>query len=348
MRHLLLLALLCFSFASAQLELHFLDVGQGDAVLIRSPSGQNVLYDGGRSRDVVLEHLRALGVESLDLVIASHPDADHIGGLAAVVREYRPRFYLDNGLPHTTQTYEDLLLAVQEAGSQVLAPTARRVGLGDAELQVIPPPGIEALGNNDNSVGVVVKYGDFSAALTGDAEHAQVAWWQENVSGLLEPVQVYKSSHHGSPNGDSTESMALWQPEVVVISVGLDNSYGHPAPEILALYESVGATVYRTDLHGTVIVTAAADGSYTVSTQQTTPLAVPSENVEGVFAEPVEPAPITPDVELLYDPFGEDKNCSDFETQAEAQTFFEAAGGPEQDPHRLDGDGDGVACESLP
>ncbi len=76
---------------------------------------------------------------------------------------------------------------------------------------------------------------------------------------------------------------------------------------------------------------------------------VPSENVEGVIAPPVEPAPITPDApELPYDPFGPDRNCSDFETQAQAQAFCEAAGGPEQDPHRLDADGGGVACESLP
>lgn len=330
---------------SAQLEVHFIDVGQGDAVLVRSPSGQTVLYDGGRSRDTVLEYLQRVGVSSLDLVIASHPDADHIGGLAAAVRAYRPRFYLDNGLPYSTRTYEDLLLAVQEAGSQVLEPTARRVGLGDAELQVIPPPGIEAWGNNDNSVGVVITYGDFRAALTGDAEHAQVGWWLENVPELLEPVQVYKSSHHGSPKGDSAGSIGAFRPETVVISVGLDNAYGHPAPEIRALYESVRATVYRTDLQGTVVVTAAADGSYTVRTERAGEPSVPGGNVESSTTLPVEPVPDAP--ELLYDPHGEDRNCGDFETQGQAQAFYEAAGGPGSDPHGLDGDGNGVACESL-
>ncbi len=232
----------------------------------------------------------------------------------------------------------------------MLEPTGQRLSLGDAELQVLPPPGIDAWGANENSVGLIISYGEFSAALTGDMEHRQMGWWLENVSELLHPVDVYKSSHHGSPNGDSVESMSTFQPETVVISVGLNNSYGHPAPEVLALYESVNAIVYRTDLQGTVVVTATEDGSYTVTTERDdVPRTVPSENVEGVIVPPIEPTPITPDAsELLYDPFGEDRNCSDFSSQAEAQAFYEAAGGPEQDPHRLDADSDGVACESLP
>lgn len=174
------------------LEVTFIDVGQGDSVLIRSPSGQTALYDGGRRDDDVLAYLQSVGVTSLDLVIASHPDADHIGGLEEVVRYYRPRFFLDNGLPYTTQTYFGLLEAVQEAGSQVIAPTARTIGLGDASLQIIPPPGEEDLGNNDNSVGVIVSYGDFDVALTGDAEEREFDWWLANVPELLMLVDHFR------------------------------------------------------------------------------------------------------------------------------------------------------------
>ena len=329
MKFLLAFALF-FGFASAQLELHFIDVGQGDSVLIRSPSGQSVLYDGGRSRGVPLEYLQRLGVESLDLVVASHADADHIGGLAAVVRAYRPRFFMDNGLLHNTQTYADLLLAVQEAGSQVIEPTARRIGLGDAALQVIPPPGDAGLDSN-NSVGLVVSYGDFRAALTGDAEAPEFAWWLSNVPELLVPVQVYKSAHHGSTNGDNEASVSTFSPESIVISVGEGNSYGHPEPETLALYERSGADVYRTDESGTVVVTATADGQYSVDAQ---PSAAPG------FVPAAEPSSSP-----AFDPSGEDKDCGDFGSQAEAQAFFEAAG--PGDPHRLDGEGDGVACEAL-
>ena len=105
MKRFLFLFLFClFPFSSAQLELVFLNVSQGDSVLVRSPSGQNVLYDGGRRDDEVLRYLREMGVQNLDLVIASHPDADHIGGLADVVRFYQPSLFLDNGVPHSTHS----------------------------------------------------------------------------------------------------------------------------------------------------------------------------------------------------------------------------------------------------
>ena len=334
-----LLAVLC-SFASAQLEIHFIDVGQGDSVFIRAPSGQSLLYDGGRKEDIPLEYLRSLGVQQVDLVIASHPDADHIAGLIPVVEAYRPRFYLDNGIPHSTQTYARLLEAVESAGSQLLEPTARTIGLGEASVQVLPPPGLSSFDNNNNSVGLVVTYGDFKVALTGDAEAEEFNWWAQNTPGLLEDVDVYKASHHGSDNGDTPLSMQEFQPEVVVISVGADNSYGHPAGSALRLYNAVGATIYRTDQQGNVTVTANQDGTYQVST------AGPTQQAQPQPAAPSGAGEGSSTSSLTYDPSGPDRNCGDFSSQSEAQAFFEAAGGG--DPHRLDGDGDGVACESLP
>ena len=324
------------------LTLHFIDVGQGDSVLIQSPSGQNVLYDGGRKDGDALAHLQSVGVTKLDLVIASHADADHIGGLEAVIDYYRPKLFLDNGLPHPTQTYEGLLRAVRDVGSQLVPPTARRIGLGDASLQVIPPPDDSSLSSNDHSVGVIVSYGDFDAAMTGDAEQAEFAWWLTNVPELLKPVEVYKAAHHGSPNGDSPDSIETFEPEAVVISAGLDNSYGHPSAEALALYDSIGAQVYRTDLQGTIIVTAKANGTYQVNADPSVPTV--SSPPPSSTTEPES----TSSSSLPYDPFGDDRNCDDFSNQAEAQAFFEAAGGPLSDPHGLDSDDDGRVCESLP
>jgi len=325
--------------AAGSLELHFIDVGQGDAVLIRSPTGQNVLIDGGRSDDDARAYLQASGVETLDLVIATHADADHIGGLEEVVRTYRPRLFMDNTLTHNTQTYTGLLEAARDVGAQLVPPTARRIGLGDASLQVLPPPLEDGLDSNNNSVGVVVSYGDFDAALTGDAEQPEFSYWLENVPELLRPVEVYKAAHHGSPNGDSAESMATFDPETVVISVGLDNSYGHPSPEALALYDGVGARIYRTDLNGTVVVTAEADGTYRVDAKASPPESAAPDADEGEGTPTAFSSP-------TYDPSGPDRDCGDFSTQTEAQAFFEASG--PSDPHRLDSDGDGVVCESLP
>ena len=344
--------------SSQDFELHFIDVGQGDSVFIKAPTGQGVLYDGGRRSQAPLAYLQARGVTQVDLVIASHQDADHIAGLAAVVDYYRPKFFLDNGIPHTTQTYFDLLDAVQRAGSQLLEPTARRITLGDVTLQVIPPPGDASLGNNDNSLGLIVEYGSFKAALTGDAERAEMNWWVENVPDLLSPVDVYKASHHGSENGDSPLSMSTFKPKAVIIGVGLANSYGHPSERALRLYQTIGAEVYRTDLQGTVVVHAAKDGSYSVTTErqiQPAQPALPSLPSTTAPTLPAVPSTSEPSTSvppstspLRYDPAGPDRDCNDFKTQVEAQSFFIAAGGPQADPHRLDRDGDGVVCESLP
>lgn len=205
-------------------------------------------------------------------------------------------------------------------------------------MQVLEPPGDESLGTNDNSVGLIVSYGDFDVGLTGDAEKPQFDWWLTHIPDVLREVEVYKASHHGSPNGDTLEGVTTFDPETVVVSVGLNNPYDHPSEEALALYEGVGADIYRTDLHGTVVVTATSDGEYAVD-------ADPSD--------PQRATPVLPEDEpddsssLSYDPSGPDRDCGDFATQEEAHAFYEAAGGPQTDPHRLDSDNNGVACEST-
>lgn len=103
-------------------------------------------------------------------MIASHNHADHTGGIAEVVRLFKPRFYMDNGVPATTLTQAKVLEAVSNAGSQLLEPTDRRIALGDVSLHVIPPPGIPDSDHNDNSIGIAVEYGRFRLSLAGDAE----------------------------------------------------------------------------------------------------------------------------------------------------------------------------------
>jgi competence protein ComEC len=247
------------------LEIRFLDVGQGDAVLIRAPDGRAVLYDGGQDGPRLLEQLERAGVTSLELVIASHNHADHVGGLVDAIERYRPRFVLENGIAHTTRTYERFLLAVAAAGSQRLAPTRRTLSLGDVRLVVLPPPGDVALGHNDNSVGVRIEYGAFAATLLGDSQSAQQRWWLEHHADLLGAVSVHKSSHHGSRNGDTRALVERLRPDMVVISVGGGNRYGHPHEQALARYRDVGARIFRTDAHGTITVLAGSDGAVRIA-----------------------------------------------------------------------------------
>src|SRR5688572_20898840 len=123
------------------------------------------------------EYLESLGVSQVGLVIASHNHADHIGGIVEVLRRLRPLFYMDNGVPATTEVYARVLEAAKEAGSALLEPTHRRIALGDGALTIVPPPGISDWEQNDNSVGVIVEYGDFRLSLAGDAEPREWAWW---------------------------------------------------------------------------------------------------------------------------------------------------------------------------
>lgn len=252
-----------------ELEVHFIDVGQGDSVLIQVPSGETVIYDGGVHTHDAFEYLNKIGVTDITLVIASHMHADHIGGLIQIVEELEPRFFMGNSFPHDTRVYEDLERAVTAFGIHNVKPNNQVINLGAVDLQVLPVPGFESWGQNNNSVGIIISYGDFQVSLTGDAEQEQFDWWLHNHPDLLVDVEVHKASHHGSSNGDTTAGLIKLMPETVVIGVGKGNSYGHPKQASLRLYDSVGAEVFRTDLHGHIVVKAKLDGSYTVTTEKT-------------------------------------------------------------------------------
>jgi competence protein ComEC len=245
------------------LLVHILDVGQGAAVLLQAPTGQNVLIDAGPGARVV-ESLRGLGVEALDLFIASHNHADHIGGAAAVLRAFPVGFFMDNGIVHTTAAYEGLLEALEEEDVPLLEPERRTIALGEGVLEILPPPGDPALGHNDNSLGVVLEWGAFRATFPGDAEPLLWKFWLEGFSDLLEPVRVHLASHHGSRRGDTFEALSRLRPDLVVVSAGRGNRYGHHHTEALELYSTVGARVLTTADCGTVTVKAALDGTFEV------------------------------------------------------------------------------------
>jgi beta-lactamase superfamily II metal-dependent hydrolase len=257
----LLAFLLAGSLHAQSLELHFFNVGQGAAVLIRE-GGKSVLVDAGPN-GTVAEYLRELGVDTLDLVVASHNHADHIGGMPSVFSSTVVRNYLENGLYHETATYQRTLAALEQSRAQYLQPSSRRITLRDARLRILPPPP-DARSQNHASVGVLVEYGDFRALLTGDSEERELEHWLQHDS--IPQVHVLKVSHHGADDGTTPAWANATQPSVAVISVGGTNAYGHPTARTLAIWESVGAHVYRTDLHGTIVVQAKPNGDFTVTT----------------------------------------------------------------------------------
>lgn len=253
--------------SAQQLEIRFLNVGQGDAALIRE-SGRTALIDAGGGASVV-SYLRAFRIDTIDLAVASHNHADHIGGMSAVLSSAVVRFYLDNGVPHTTATYARTIQAVRASGAQYLTATARTITLGAAKLHVMaPPPGRD---HNNSSVGILVEYGQFRALFTGDSELAELGYWLS--TGTIGRVHVLKVAHHGSWNGTSRDWVAATRPAAAIISVGR-NSYGHPSPQVVAQWQAAGARVYRTDLEGSILVLANTDGSFVVTTDRSEPSGV--------------------------------------------------------------------------
>ena len=198
---------LCVGAAAAQgqrasadsIRIVFFDVGQGDAALITTPEGKHILIDAGPSGPRIMSLLEAYGLHTLDMVIASHNHADHIGGMADVFAAYQVKEYMDNGVPALTKAYRRTVEAVEkEKGIKVRTASWREFSAGEARLRVLPPPHVDEAQNN-NSVGIWVTFGRFDAVFTGDAEGPELNSWLAawNMSGL----RVVKASHHGSFNG---------------------------------------------------------------------------------------------------------------------------------------------------
>lgn len=242
------------------LELIFLDVGQGDATLIRL-GDEAVLVDASRGDDIVL-YLEDFGVDSLVAAVASHNHDDHIGGLDAVLASYPVGQYLYNGRPPENQNAVSIEAILEERGIRRPPPPWQPIRLGNARITVFPSPLEEATENN-SSLGVLVERGRFKALLTGDSEQEELIAWLK--ARTIPDVDVLKAAHHGSRNGMTPGWLNVTKPEVVVISVGA-NSYGHPDRWALRYYASHRRAVYRTDRDGTVVVSVDRRGGYTVQT----------------------------------------------------------------------------------
>nr|WP_246580682.1 excalibur calcium-binding domain-containing protein [Deinococcus aestuarii] len=316
--------------ATGALTLRFLDVGQGDAVLITSPEGKSILYDGGRSEARIQALLKGYGVQSLDLVAASHGDADHITGLVPAVRLFKPKFFLNNGIAPTSQTWGKLTAAVQQAGTQGLLARDQVINLGSVRVTVLPPPpGMPRDEQNVNSVGLLIQYGSFRALMTGDSETPETqAWLRKYPASVLGNIDVYKSIHHGAANGDHSAWLAVVQPKNVVIGVG-PNNYGHPTSQALELYRRAGATVYRTDRQGTVTVVVQANGRFAITSEKGAPVPANQGTTSGAASHPATPA------SPVY------RSCA----QARAAGVTPLRRGQPGYSTSLDRDGDGIACE---
>ena len=258
-------------------EIVFLDVGQGDALAIRSPGGRWILVDTGprgqtydAGARVVLPYLRRRGVTGIEALVLTHPDLDHIGGAEAVVQALDVGYVLDPA----QATGRDAYVRVLEAASRDSIPwlEARRdvsIMLDGVEVSVLHPDGptpasYSGTDSNAQSVVLLVRYGKFEALLTGDAP---VEVEEAILDDLPSDLEVLKVGHHGSNTSTSALLLAQTSPQLAVISVGARNRYGHPHTDVLTRIIESGARILRTDLSGDIVIRARRGGLYDVRTE---------------------------------------------------------------------------------
>lgn len=253
----LLLFLLTWASAwGGTLSVEVLDVGQGDSILIVSPAGKTVLIDGGTGRRSVPGALERRGITSIDLVIATHAHADHIGGLDEVLEAVPVKAWMDSGVPHTTASYTKVVDLIEDKGVRYKAVrTGQVVRLDDGiTLTVLGPEEPLLRGTrsdlNSNSVITRIDHGDVCFYMMGDAE---LETEHRVLEAGLGPCEVLKVAHHGSAYASSPAFLEAVQPKYAAISVGRKNRYGHPAEPTLKRLEKAGAVVLRTDLMGRVL-----------------------------------------------------------------------------------------------
>lgn len=250
-----------------KLRVIYLDVGQGASQLLMSPSGKTMLIDGGGNdqEEEMVDYLRSYGVDRLDLVIGTHPDSDHIGGLDAVIENLEiGEIYMPKVMSNT-KTFESLLKSIHSKGLKVKTAKGGLVLKWDEAVEVdMLAPLQQGEENNNMSAVIKVTYGDTSFLFTGDAEReSEKAMLTANAD--LE-ADVLLVGHHGSKSSTTHKFLNEVNPEVAVIQVG-DNSYGHPTQTVLRRLRSEQVDIYRNDLNGTIEIVSDGVG-YEITTER--------------------------------------------------------------------------------
>lgn len=248
-----------FQVSNHNLRFHFIDVGQGDSSLIITPKGKTILIDAGDEAHAkkVLSYVREQGIEKLNLVIATHPDADHIGGMDKVIKNFDIGVFAMPDVSAKTNQYKQIQRELKAKKMR-----ATRLYQGD-EVQIDDDIGFEILSpvkgkkyddTNEYSIVAKIVYKDTSFILMGDATMENEVDIINNVPDI--DIDVLKLGHHGSSTSSSDYFITKTSPNIAIISCGKNNKYGHPHQEVMRVLKKHGVTPYRTDEMGDIVITS--------------------------------------------------------------------------------------------
>lgn len=251
------------AWAADPARVHFIDVGQADAIYISLPGHNDILIDGGNAADgqLVVSYLKSQNVDDIELIIATHPHEDHIGGLPAVLDAFLVEKIIDSGKTLTTDVYKTYAAKVRAQGAHHEADNYQEFIFNGITLKILTGNGNWS-DTNDYSTVCLLDTGDIEFLFTGDAGKSAETFLRGNINS-----EILKVGHHGSQTSSSIDFLNSVKPEVAVISVGSNNSNGHPSAKTIRKLEDMGAIIYRTDIHGTI--TVESDGTtYSVTTEK--------------------------------------------------------------------------------
>lgn len=252
-----------------ELKVHYIDAGQADATLFQfNDNGKDyhILFDAGDwKRHDVIDYLHSAKVPFIDLLIISHPDADHIGQMADIIHTFGVGEVWMSGNESTSKTFQRALEAVLDSGADYHEPrTGEIFSIGPMEINVVHPANITGKANEE-SLSAKFTYGSVSFLFTGDAD--KQAELQMIDSGMDLHADILQLGHHGSNTSTDTSFLTAVNPDIAIYSAGLDNDYGHPHQEVVTRVQQAGIKLYGTDVHGTILIQTNGK-QYTIETNK--------------------------------------------------------------------------------
>lgn len=243
-----------YSAQQLGMEVHFIDVGQGDSIVIKSPNNKIILIDGGPpgSGKKVVAYLKKRGIKKLDLLIATHPDVDHIGGLPEVMKSVKVKKIIDSGKLHSTKTYANYMSQIYKQNIPVeIAKENKKIKL-DPLLNIhILNTYAKGKNNNQSSIALKINFQEIDLLLMGDIEHKQEKRLMKKYNLQSDIVKV---AHHGSNSSTTLPFLKEVKPKIAIITYSRDNDFGHPVSRVIENLGKVHAAIYSTAVFGNLMI----------------------------------------------------------------------------------------------